>query len=256
MFVWRSIAALLFLCCCCAAQRGGKPPVLVELFTSEGCSSCPPADALLARLQREQPVSSAAIVILEEHVDYWDSLGWHDRFSSAGMTDRQHQYGKRFSLSDVYTPQMVVGGQFQFEGSDSAAATKAIAQAARTPQLTLTVTDIQLAVSHVSAKVTASAPRAQTGDVFAALVASSTTTDIRSGENAGRTLHHAGVVLAMTRIGSLHDPDLTLDLDTPTPEKGLHLVVFAQERAQGPILGVASLAVPRPRPPALGSPRK
>ena len=111
-----------------------RTPVLVELFTSEGCSSCPPADALLAKLSRDQPVASAQIIILGEHVDYWDQLGWHDRFSSAQYTERQRQYGTRFKVDDIYTPQMVVNGSEQFVGNDAAHALRAIAQASRPTQ--------------------------------------------------------------------------------------------------------------------------
>ena len=125
-------------------------PVLVELFTSEGCSSCPPADALLARLQRDQPVPNANIIVLEEHVDYWDHLGWHDRFSSHQITDRQPSYARRLRLDDIYTPQMVIDGTDQFTGNDSAHALRAIAQAAHTPKLNLTLSPVTFDGTHLS----------------------------------------------------------------------------------------------------------
>jgi hypothetical protein len=111
-----------------------RTPVLVELFTSEGCSSCPPADALLAKLDQSQPIAGAEIIILGEHVDYWDNQGWHDRFSSHQYTDRQTQYCERLRVdSGGYTPQMIVDGTDQFVGNDAPHAVRAWT-AARSPQ--------------------------------------------------------------------------------------------------------------------------
>ncbi len=116
------------------ASAQQRTPVIVELFTSEGCSSCPPADDVLTRLDRDQPVPGVEVIALSEHVDYWNQLGWKDRFSSALFSRRQEDYGKIFRLESVYTPQMVVNGQTQVVGSDWADATKAIRAAAQAPR--------------------------------------------------------------------------------------------------------------------------
>src|SRR5579859_6872600 len=116
-------------------------PVIVELFTSEGCSSCPPADALLARLDQEQRIGNAEIIALEEHVDYWDQLGWRDPFSGRQWTERQQDYAAVFRNDGVYTPQMVVDGRAEFVGSSQSRARSAIAEAVREPKAEVTLLD-------------------------------------------------------------------------------------------------------------------
>ena len=108
---------------------GKAPAVIVELFTSEGCSSCPPADALLKELSEQQKVKGVQIVALEEHVDYWNHLGWKDPYSAAEFSQRQDDYAHVFGSDGVYTPQMVVDGQSEFVGSRSLAAREAIEKA-------------------------------------------------------------------------------------------------------------------------------
>ena len=103
--------------------------ILVELFTSEGCSSCPPADGFLAYLDVNQPVAGADLIVMGEHVDYWDSAKWKDRFSSSQFSDRQQEYTSRYHLNGVYTPQLVVDGTFGFAGSDVNKTSSAIAKA-------------------------------------------------------------------------------------------------------------------------------
>src|SRR5690242_9785709 len=127
--MWTSLM-LMLLC----GALWAEAPVLVELFTSEGCSSCPPADLLLARLESTQPVPGARIIVLSEHVDYWDRLGWRDPFSSRQFTARQQDYAQVLHDNGPYTPQMVVDGGAGFVGSESAQALRTIAQAARAPK--------------------------------------------------------------------------------------------------------------------------
>jgi hypothetical protein len=232
-----------------AAQPAqGKMPVLVELFTSEGCSSCPPADALLGRLEREQPVSNAHIIVLEEHVDYWEKDGWHDRFSSSEYTQRQNLYGPRLKFDDGYTPQMVVDGAVQFVGNDPRKALTSITEAAQSPKVALSlsapVVDGKRIGCSVSAASSSPLPKA---DLYAAVVEPTASTEVKRGENNGRHLEHVGVVLSLQRVGKLQDlgsGPLKLSLKAPpdniAPES-LRLVVFAQNPGQGVIRGVASI---------------
>src|SRR5476651_645491 len=121
--------------------RAAPPtPVIVELFTSEGCSDCPPADTLLDKLIATQPIAGVEIIGLGQHVDYWDRQGWKDRFSSAALTNRQRIYQTRFNTESIYTPQMVVDGRAEFVGSDAAAATRALERATASPHGSMTLT--------------------------------------------------------------------------------------------------------------------
>jgi hypothetical protein len=242
------IATLFLFPLSLAAQSStpqNRTPVLVELFTSEGCSSCPPADKLLATLQQQQPVTNAHIIVLEEHVDYWDRAGWRDRFSSSLFTERQNLYAPRLKFDDSYTPQMVVDGQAQFLGSDPAKALASITQAAQTPKIVLTLSlptvDGKRVACSVSTPAGATLPR---GDLYAALVDANASTEVKSGENGGKHLEHVSVVRSFQRIGKVQDLSkgpVSFKLSAPTDEAAAHmrLVVFAQLPDQGPVRGVA-----------------
>ena len=220
-----------------------RTPVLVELFTSEGCSSCPPADALLLKLQQDQPIPGAEVIVLGEHVDYWDGEGWHDRFSSHQYTTRQNTYGTRFKLESVYTPQMVVDGSEQFVGNDATKARQTIAHAAQTAKLDLRLSNLSASHSHVTGTVslTSNSAALPDSDLFAALVDPEAQTSVRGGENGGRQLHHAGVVRSLVRIGSLKalatgPANFTLPSAPDAVPGKQQIVVFAQRSDQGAVV--------------------
>src|SRR5689334_23574142 len=186
-----------------ADPAGSRTPVLVELFTSEGCSSCPPADALLAELARSQPVARAEVVPLALHVDYWNRLGWADPYSSAAFSERQNDYAGRAGSGRVYTPQMIVDGGAELVGSDSSRARAAIAEAARAPKTALTLAVAAKEPRALAVTVDVSAPHAASGpaDVLVAITEDHLESDVTRGENAGRKLSHVGVARHLTTLG-------------------------------------------------------
>lgn len=228
------------------AGKTGKVPVLVELFTAEGCSSCPPADEMLGRLDREQPLQGARLIVLSEHVDYWNKDGWLDRFSSAEVTERQREYGYVFKLSDVYTPQLVVNGAAQMNGTDGKAIAAALEHAADSHPIPLQIASVQVQGKQVTFTLRNGVPATPGSvDVYAALVDPEDTTEVRAGENRGRTLHHVGVVRILARVGgsshtqSLGEKPFVLKADVSGSSSldGMRLVVFAQAKNLGPVVG-------------------
>jgi hypothetical protein len=222
-------------------------PVLVELFTSEGCSSCPPADALLSRLGRTQPVPGADIIALEEHVDYWDHLGWKDPFSSEAATMRQNDYGSAFGGEQIYTPQMVVDGRTEFVGSSDSAALRAIRSASQSPkpgvQLDWGAGDnLKINVSPL-----ASATRGDDLQVILVVAENMLHTNVKRGENAGRALEHNGVVRQLSLVAKINSPSSGFSSTAvvhPAQEwnrENLRAVVFVQERHSRHILAVAAI---------------
>lgn len=220
-----------FLASGVAAALPERVPVLAELFTSEGCSSCPPADALLAKLHREQPVPGVSIVVLSEHVDYWNYIGWRDPFSSAQFSRRQQSYGARFRLNSVYTPQMVIDGEIEVLGSDPRRVKAAIETAARR-----TKSAIALTAGNRSARVEIdAAPRA---DVWLAIADENAESSVNRGENSGRKLAHVMVARSLERIGEAN-PSARFSREVRLERSG-RVIVFLQERGEGKVLGVAA----------------
>lgn len=238
----------------CASPAGGsaetRKPVLVELFTSEGCSSCPPADALLARLVTEQPIAGVEVVALGLHVDYWNRLGWVDPFSKAEFTNRQNDYASIWGVSKIYTPQAVVDGAREFVGNDWSAAREYITAAAAAPKVPIAI-EIEPSgpgSNRVSLRinVSPSSARASKADVTLAVTEDGLVSDVRRGENADRTLSHVAVVRVlqtMARVDAAKGlvATQTLRLDPAWRAEQLRLVVFMQDPVSHSVLGVATL---------------
>lgn len=234
------------------SETTNRTPVLIELFTSEGCSSCPPADRFLERLDH-QPVAGAEMIVLSEHVDYWNHIGWKDPYSSHFFSERQSIYGKRFGLDSVYTPQMVVDGSSEFVGSNPALADKAFAKALGAAKIPVHLSLISVDPSsgvHVHLDTGALEPSfgARKAEVQIAVALSRAESQVSSGENAGHRLAHVSVVRSLTKVAVLErslglSQDVHLNLGPVSNFHDLRLIAFVQEPGQGKVLGAALLPV-------------
>ena len=232
-------------------EPGSTPRVVVvELFTSEGCSSCPPADALLKKLSEQPSMEGVQIVALEEHVDYWNHLGWKDPYSAAEFSQRQSDYSQVFGTDGVYTPQMVVDGQNEFVGSRSVAAREAIQKAANLPKAELALiaganTSPDKPVFEVQIKSLGGiSPRGET-ELWVALTEKGLQTDVKAGENSGETLKHATVVRSLRKIDTLRDPagynrQIQLAIEPGWKKDNLAVVAFLAEKDSHKIIGAAA----------------
>jgi len=211
------------------ALRGAdRVPVLVELFTSEGCSSCPPADQFLLKLAAQNLVPGVAVIPLSEHVDYWNRLGWKDPFSSAAYSGRQGVYAEQFRGVGTYTPQLVIDGVRECVGSDSAKALRLIAEAGRTPK---SVVQVEWK-DKIEIRIDGSCPMGK-ADVVLAITESNLSSNVRRGENSGRRLPHTAVTRSLTTIGYWEHGFVAsqkVALDPSWKRTDLTAVVFAQDR--------------------------
>lgn len=246
-----AILVLSGMCHQLALAEDAGVPVIVELFTSEGCSSCPPADSLLARLERTQPVSGVRVIALEEHVDYWNQLGWKDPFSAPLYRARQNDYARLFLVDSIYTPQMVVGGQAGFVGDDSNHAVHEILKAAdwvkSAVQLRTVKNDRDPELTDLLVQVKDHGSR-NGSDIYLAITEGNLSSNVLKGENSGRVLRHAPVVRSFGVIGKF-DPrksgevqvSPTLQLPREWNRDNLRAVVFVQERASRKITGAGAI---------------
>jgi hypothetical protein len=232
--------------------------VLVELFTSEGCSSCPPADRLLRQMEGQR-AAGAEVIVLSEHVDYWDQLGWRDPFSNAQFTKRQQDYLQIFHTDGVYTPQMVINGRVEFVGNNAALATKEILNAAHRPGVTVRVSTVGIespkdgkAVATVQLAV-GDLPQMSKHDeleVMLAVTEGGLHSKPARGENVGAALEHTGVVRTLVKAGRVVAPGFSaqarVTLDPSWNRGALHLVAFAQEKKSRIVWGAAQAPLVEP----------
>jgi hypothetical protein len=206
-----------------AAVLLGPTPVVVELFTSQGCSSCPPADALISQLAQQR----GQVIPLAFHVDYWDHLGWRDPFSSKLWTQRQMMYVRSFHLNSAYTPEMVVNGAQQFVGSNAAAMNAAVEEASRAKPIGNVTVDVARHDSKIDATIRAEAP--QSSDIVLVIFENNVATRIERGENEGRSATDDAIVRRIVRVGK-GSLTQTVSVDTDPSWRRVGVVVFVQDR--------------------------
>jgi hypothetical protein len=223
---------------------------VVELFTSEGCSSCPPADALVARIQQED--KGLPVYILAYHVDYWDRLGWKDAFSEGAYSDRQRRYASWLNLSSVYTPQVIVNGRKEFVGSDAGTLRAAIENGLQQPggvQLSLSGLRLDGNKLGFHYEVTGGGMTSGRYEVVAAIVEHSASTHVRAGENSGKVLSHVQIVRSIgmwpVRVGSPAgaeqpgDGEVKLDWPSGVASGDAEVIAFIQDQDNGKIIAAA-----------------
>jgi hypothetical protein len=219
-----------------------ESPVVVELFTSEGCSSCPPADALLVDLGAKSPPNGVKLILLGEHVDYWNYVGWTDRFSSAAFSERQNDYAHGFHLATVYTPQMIIDGHLQTSGNNVAEVYRDISNAAAEPKPAQVMLQWE---PQQKLHIAVQAPGTERAKVLLAVTEDGLSTAVGKGENGGRTLHHAAIVRQLRKLGTVANGQFASSVDVAAHRDwnpvNLKVVVLVQQQGSGRILGAASL---------------
>ena len=232
-----SMSAIIVCTCCFFAipvknksKAAGKGFALVELFTSEGCSSCPAADDAVAQLAKDYP---ERVYILGYHVDYWNYIGWNDQYSSPAFTERQRKYGEHFSLSSIYTPQIVVNGQKEFVGSNrsqlKSSVTTAI-ESASPDDIKLTLAKENATTLRVNYEVNAK----EATQLNIALVQLNATTSVKRGENKGKSLHHINIVRALKSIQVNKDAKgaITYTIPSGLTLNDVELIAFLQDKKE------------------------
>jgi len=216
---------------------------LVELFTSEGCSSCPPADELIEEVQEKY--SGKNVIALSYHVDYWDRLGWKDPFSSADFTNRQEYYGGIFRLNSIYTPQAVINGETEFVGSNSAKLISSIEERLKTGSpIEIKLNVLLKTPGKVEVIYSTGGSSSKQERLFIALVQKAATNKIKRGENEGRTLHHINIVRDFSSVlVSSQEETATFNLPPGMIREDFFVAAFVQNKTTGKITGLTKMAV-------------
>ena len=234
----------------CTARSAPATVAVVELYTSEGCNSCPPADHWLSATFNEASATQA--VPLAYHVDYWDRLGWKDRFSSAAFTERQNRYAAAWKTDRIYTPQAVVDGRVEFVGTDVKRVIEALTASAARPHARVAVAfaagDEPASKRAVRVDVEPPAGATFTADVLLAVAEDGLSTEVTAGENASKHLQHTGVVRSLTRIGHVakgapvHLESVKVPIDGAWTSGTLRAVVLVQDPTTREVYGTGQLA--------------
>lgn len=222
-------------------------PVLAELFTSEGCNSCPPADTLLEILLHQQPIDGVYVIAMSEHVTYWDHQGWKDPFGSQQFTARQQDYGRRFNIDSIYTPQLVVDGAREVIGSDRRAIEKALLDAIKMPKPAL---NVELTTGDGLVTASASGPgltAEKDAELWFALTEDYLVVDVKRGENANKTMKHSGVVRVLQSAGGVDvtSKRVTFKLSPDWKRENLRVVSFVQSKKTRRILSAGMAPITR-----------
>jgi len=226
------------------AEDARRGPILVELFTSEGCSSCPPADAWLRAIDASQPLPEQ-LIVLSEHVDYWNHDGWKDPYSSHPLTERQSDYEVILQEDSPYTPQVIVDGTSQAKLGDADEVRKVFEKSAASPKIPVRITSTSLGSGSVRVHVDADGrTTTHNADVYIAVALDHAESQVLRGENSGRHLVHTAVVVDLQKIGALKkgstfSKDVEVKLNSPIDPKNLRVVAFVQEAGPGKVLGSA-----------------
>ena len=248
------VLALLTIMACAAGAAppwttnaaNPRVPVLIELFTSEGCSSCPPADAWLKQLDSSQPIPGAQVIVLSEHVDYWDHDGWKDTFSSSLFTDRQNGYARALGISGPYTPQVIVDGNRELQLNEPQKTVDVFLKSAAAPMVPVSIGEVSVeGAGSLRAHIDVDGhSQGHNAEVYAAIALDHAESQVLRGENGGRRLAHVAVVLELKKIGKLDgegkfSQDFQAKLKPGIDARNLRLVVFVQEPQLGKVLGAA-----------------
>lgn len=228
-----------------AANAEAPTPVFVELFTSEGCSDCPPADAFLRQMDG-QPIVGVELIVLEEHVDYWDDQGWKDPFSSHEWTVRQSDYAQRLHVKAPYTPQMIVDGTDQFVGNDRAKAGPAVQSAIASGMVSTQIVGMKTGGKKLEAHIE-TGPVPANADIFVAFALDHAETQVQRGENGGKKLEHVAILRSLHKVGKAKKGETfanDINLSTDLSGQPGRMIVFVQESGQGRVLGAAMESIP------------
>jgi len=230
------------------APTAVRSPVVVELFTAEGCSSCPPADAFLVQLDASQPIAGAQLIVLSEHMDYWDGQGWPDPFASSALTGRQRSYVHALGLREAYTPQFIVDGVIELRLKDRQQIAQIFQKAAVAPKIPVNIAAVEVVPgtpANLSGRIEADGDSVQhRADVYMGLALDQVESKVLRGENRGHTLTHVAVIESLTKIGSLppgqrFSQDFRVPLKPGMDPDNLRIIVFVQEPGYGRVVGAA-----------------